>query len=71
MTVRAGRILELAIFEKIKFGKDSIRSYYLYLVGHTIKLLKRFGSTGSKLSKLIYLVVNSLAFITCYRLPSI
>jgi glycosyltransferase involved in cell wall biosynthesis len=71
MTVRAGRIMELAAFEKIKFGQDSMRAHYLSLIGKLVRNLESLGSVGTKITKLIYLVVNSLAFITCYRLPSI
>lgn len=71
MSVRARRILELATFEEIKFGQDSIRAYYLRFIGKTIKMMEKLGSFGAKVSKLIYLLVNSLAYITCYRLPSI
>ena len=71
MTVRAERIIELAAFEKIKFGQRSMRAYYLSLVGNIVKILENLGPLGTKLSKLTYLIVNGLAFLTCYRLPSI
>ncbi len=71
MSVRAGRIIELATFEKIKFGQGSMRAYYLILIANLIKILDKFGTIGAKVSKLVYFVVNTLAYITCYRLPSI
>jgi glycosyltransferase involved in cell wall biosynthesis len=71
MSVKSVRIMELAEFEKIKFGQYSIRACYLILIGKLIKVLENFGSIGSKLSKIIYLVTNGLAYISCYRLPSI
>lgn len=71
MSVRSGRIVELAAFEKIKFGQGSMRAYYLILIAKLIKKLDKSGSIGTKLSKLVYFVVNTLAYITCYRLPSI
>jgi hypothetical protein len=71
ISVRANRIIELAAFERIKFGQDSKRGLYLSLIGRLVKGLERLGPLGSKISKLIYLIANSLAFITCYRLPSI
>lgn len=71
MTVRSGRVMELATFEKIKFGEGSLRSFYLKMVGKVLKSLEPLGGFGVQISKLIYLVVNGLAFITCYRLPSI
>lgn len=71
MTVRAGRIMELAMFEQIKFGQHSFRVYYLKLISVLIKGLEKTGYIGTKLSKIIYMIVNALAFISCYRLPSI
>jgi glycosyltransferase involved in cell wall biosynthesis len=71
MSVRTGRIVELAAFEKIKFGQGSMRAYYLSLIGKLIRTFDKLGIIGAKISKLIYFVVNSLAYITCYRLPSI
>ena len=71
MTVRPERVKELAAFERIKFGQMSIRGFYLNFIGILILFLERLGPFGAKLSRLLYLVVNSLAFITCYRLPSI
>ena len=71
MSVRTERIIELAAFEEIKFGQGSIRAYYLRSIGALINRLDKFGIIGRRISKLIYLVVNSLAYITCYRLPSI
>lgn len=71
MTVRAARIMELAAFEKIKFGQNSTRGYYLSLVGYFVKCFERLGRIGVMLSKLLYFFVNVLAYITCYRLPSI
>jgi glycosyltransferase involved in cell wall biosynthesis len=71
MNVRSARILELATFEKVKFGQGSIRSHYLILVGQLVKSLEQLGKIGTRISNLIYLIVNALAFITCYRLPSI
>lgn len=71
MSIRAGRIMELATFERIKFGQNSIRGHYLSSIAKLVKILENMGNVGAKITKLIYLLVNSLAFITCYRLPSI
>lgn len=71
MTVRSKRINELAMFEQIKFGQHSFRVYYLKLIGQLIKTLENAGSVGINLSKFIYMIVNTLAYISCYRLPNI
>lgn len=71
MSVRTKRIMELAAFEKIKFGQNSMRARYLSLIGWLVKGSENLGPLEANISKLIYLVVNSLAFISCYRLPSI
>ncbi|MEH6639978.1 MAG: glycosyltransferase [Porticoccaceae bacterium] len=71
MSVRSERIMELADFEKIKFGERSIRAVYLNMIGKLVMSAEKLGSVGSKITKLIYLIVNGLAFLTCYRFPSI
>lgn len=71
MNVKANRVFELAEFEKIKFGQRSLRAFYLNLIGYVVVVFEKFGSIGMKLSKLLYVLVNGLAYITCYRLPSI
>lgn len=71
MSVRAERIMELASFEEIKFGMGSLRAGYLRLIGSAVKWLESQGQIGAKISRLIYLLVNSLAFMSCYRLPGI
>ncbi|HDY85186.1 hypothetical protein LCGC14_0881110 [marine sediment metagenome] len=71
MTVRAGRVMELASFENIKFGKRSFRAFYLKVIAKALKGLEGLGLFGTRISQLIYIIVNGLAFISCYRLPSI
>ena len=71
MTVRYERILELATFESIKFGGNSTRVHYLNLIGKLVKCLDGLGLCGKWANKLIYLTVNTLSYITCYRFPSI
>ena len=71
MMVKSARINELAMFEKLKFGDSSLRAFYLRVIAVIIKAFESWGSVGSKLSKALYLTVNGLAYITCYRLPSI
>lgn len=65
------RIFEIARFERLKFGSRSLRSLYLVLIGCIIRLLEKLPVLGAPLCKLIYKIVNLLAFITIYRLPGI
>lgn len=71
MSVRAARVMELAAFERIKFGHSSIRAFYLSLIGTLVNVFEKLGPFGVKLSRLLYLTVNGLAYVTCYRLPGI
>ena len=71
MSVKSQRIIELAAFEEIKFGKNCLRSKYLLLISNLVEIFETWGSIGKKLLKMLYLIVNSLAFISFYRLPSI
>ncbi|CAG0963167.1 Hyaluronan synthase [Methylophilaceae bacterium] len=71
MTVRAARVLELADFEELKFGRGSLRAVYLRSIGRLIKWLEGCGATGAKISRFVYLAVNGLAYLTCYRMPGI
>jgi glycosyltransferase involved in cell wall biosynthesis len=63
--IREDRIRELAEMERIKFGDRSLRARYLDEVARAVA---RTGQTGRRA---IYDFVNSLAFLSCYRLPSI
>jgi len=71
VTVRTDRVLELAAFERIKFGESSFRAKYLFKIA---KILQNHGKRkfmGVELSKVIYFIVNTVAYISVYRLPSI
>jgi glycosyltransferase involved in cell wall biosynthesis len=63
--VREDRIRELATFERIKFGEQSYRARYLECIASAV------AHTGLIGHRIIYIFVNSLAFLLCYRLPSI
>ena len=69
--VKSDRIRELASFEELKFGPNSFRSIYLRVIAGIIGLLEKLGSFGVPPTRLIYIIVNSLSYITIYRLPSI
>ena len=71
MWVKSARIRELADFEVVKFGKNSLRAFYLRGIAWIVSLFERLGKLGLYCSKVVYLLVNGLAYLTCYRLPSI
>lgn len=71
MTVRPERIRELAAFEEIKFGANSLRAQYLRCIAWCVDKLAALGRLGHHLTRGLYLVVNSLAFLSFYRLPGI
>ena len=71
MWVKSARIRELADFEVVKFGKNSLRAFYLRGIASLVNLFERMGRLGLYCSKGLYLLVNGLAYLTCYRLPSI
>ena len=69
--VKSERVRELAAFEAIKFGDSSFRSTYLKGLAEFVKVFESWGKVGIYFSRVLYLIVNGLAFITIYRLPSI
>jgi glycosyltransferase involved in cell wall biosynthesis len=71
MSVKSVRIKELANFEKIKFGEHSWRALYLRGISCIVGFFERLGTFGKVASRVLYLMVNSIAFISCYRLPGI
>ena len=71
MWVKSARIRELADFEVVKFGKNSLRAFYLRGIAWAVSLFERLGKLGLYCSKGLYFLVNGLAYLTCYRLPSI
>ena len=71
MWVKSARIRELADFEVVKFGKNSLRAFYLRGIAWMVSLFERLGKLGLYCSKGLYFLVNGLAYLTCYRLPSI
>ena len=71
MFVKSSRIRELAEFEKIKFGPKSLRAKYLKGVASLAAFFEKHGIVGQRINGALYRGVNSLAFISCYRLPGI
>ncbi len=71
MSVKSVRINELASFERIKFGGGTWRATYLLGIAGIVRMLESCGTVGKFFSKALYVLVNGLAYLTCYRLPSI
>jgi glycosyltransferase involved in cell wall biosynthesis len=71
LQICATRINEISEFERLKFGSYSFRVYYIKSISYLIKITNNIPIIGKGLSKIIYYTVNSLSFITLYRVPSI
>jgi glycosyltransferase involved in cell wall biosynthesis len=71
LQIRPERIKELAEFEILKFGKFSFRVYYLESIAILIQFTDKIPVLGKYLSKLTYYLVNSISFLSFYRIPSI
>lgn len=71
LTVRPERVLELVKFEQFKFGDRSLRFGYLIMIYWLLKIVIRIPALGRFFARLIYFVVNSISFLTAYRLPGI
>jgi glycosyltransferase involved in cell wall biosynthesis len=65
------RIYELSEFEAYKFGASSLRSSYLKCAAGIVRRLGAIPILGPFLRRAFYLMVNTLSFLTWYRLPSI
>lgn len=65
------RINELAELERLKFGPLSYRVYYLRIISSFVAICTKIPFIGKIINKSIYFVVNSISFITFYRIPSI
>lgn len=64
------RVKELAKFEELKFGPGSLRALYLHFVATLVWTFSQVPLAGGFLNRFVYLCVNSLSFLTFYRLPS-
>jgi len=71
LTIRPERIDELADFEAIKFSNTSFRVMYLRVIAAVMRGCEKLGALSHPLKKCVYLVVNSLAYLSVYRLPGI
>ena len=64
------RTLELAALEDHKYGVGSWRGAYLRAVAATLRSAER-AAAGAAIKRGIYLVNNSLSFLSVYRIPGI
>ncbi len=71
LRINSERIRELARFEEIKFGARSFRAMYLYLISGVVSVFDKIPLVGRLLNRGVYVCVNSISFITFYRIPSI
>ena len=71
LSVKSSRIKELAAFEVLKFGNSSLRATYLRSLAQLVRVFEGWGRFGIFLSKGLYIIINGMAYLTCYRLPSI
>ena len=65
------RISELAELERLKFGSLSFRVYYLKIISGLVATFGKIPFIGKTINRTIYYIVNSISFITFYRMPSI
>ena len=62
----------LAELEGCKFGPRSFRRAYLLAISRTLDAADRLTPVVARpLKRLTYVVINSLSYLTVYRLPSI
>lgn len=71
VTVRSARVLELAKFEQYKFGARSLRAGYLFVIYGLVSVGGRLPWVGRLVTRAIYLTVNTISFISAYRVPGI
>lgn len=69
--ISARRTLELARFERMKFGPLSTRAAYLSVVAATLSVAGRLPVVSGIATRAIRVAVNGLAYLTAYRLPFI
>ena len=71
LQINFNRINELAKFEGVKFGTLSFRAMYLHIVSFIVFSFDKIPIVGGLLNRAVYVLVNSIAFLTYYRTPSI
>ena len=71
LQINFDRINELAKFEAVKFGTNSFRSIYLHIVSYVVFVFGKIPALGWLLNRVVYIFINSISFLSYYRLPSI
>ena len=71
LEITFSRIRELAKFEGVKFGVYSFRSMYLHFISLMVWMFRKIPVIGGFLNRVVYIIVNSLSFLSYYRLPGI
>jgi len=71
LRINAERIKELAKFEGVKFGAWSVRAMYLHFIAWIVLVFSKIPIVGGWLNRIVYLIVNSISFLSYYRIPSI
>lgn len=71
LTTRSVRVRELAEFERLKFGRGSLRGSYLGGIAWLVEILERAPVLGVPLRRVLRVGVNALALLSAYRLPGI
>ena len=71
LQINFDRINELAKFEGVKFGTNSFRSIYLHIVSYVVFFFEKIPVFGWLLNRIVYIIINSISFLTYYRFPSI
>lgn len=71
VTTRSARVRELAEFERLKFGRGSLRGRYLDAIAWIVSALERSPVVGSPLRRALRVGVNAIAMLSAYRLPGI
>lgn len=71
LRINSERIKEIAKFEGVKFGAWSFRAMYLHLISLIVLIFSKIPIVGGLLNRIVYLIVNSISFLSYYRIPGI
>lgn len=71
LQISSDRINDLVKFEEIRFGTFSYRVIYLKSIASLVGIFSKIPIFGKIFCRTLYIIVNSLSFISCYRLPGI
>jgi glycosyltransferase involved in cell wall biosynthesis len=71
LRVGPARIRELADLERRKFGSSSRRGRYLDMIGSLVERAEHLDVGEHAVKRTLYLCVNSLSYLTAFRVPGI